>query len=347
MSYLGTLRHFTITRTIAYSIIIAPLSLAFPENFQLPFWAVLDYVFDFVFILDLFLRFFQAFYDAEGNLVIKHRKIAKNYLQGWFLIDFFSAFPFGFIAGVSTNGSPEVNTYIRLTKAMKVYRLKWIFKIPRIRKLYGDSSDGVSVQRKIRLNETVERLLASFLTCFATFHIISCLWLIVGKLEEEPTSWIYRLGFADASMGTKYFACFYWTIQTVLTVGSGDFPCYGVWEKVFATFWMFCGVFIYSFLIGSVSSLIAGVDAERAENEKRLGILRDIVARYKLPRELYNKIKQAVMKYRNKDAGYEQLMGILPMNLREEVTSIREEYNLETGGLLEFFRFLIGFSKRK
>ena len=53
---------------------------------------------EYLFILDFILNFFQCYKDEESMSVIKDRKmIALKYLQGWFLIDFVSIFPFNLI----------------------------------------------------------------------------------------------------------------------------------------------------------------------------------------------------------------------------------------------------------
>ena len=58
----------------------------------------------------------------------------------------------------------------------------------------------------------------------------------------------------------------YWTFQTVTTVGFGDMP----WgnkvlsEYVLSLMWMIFGVAVYSFSVGSVSSMIAASDTKAA-----------------------------------------------------------------------------------
>ena len=34
------------------------------------------------------MNFFSAYFDTEDNLVVSKKKIAVNYLSGWFWIDF-------------------------------------------------------------------------------------------------------------------------------------------------------------------------------------------------------------------------------------------------------------------
>ena len=66
--------------------------------------------------------------------------------------------------------------------------------------------------------------------------------------------------FPDASTYELYVASLYWTVQTVLTVGYGDIPA-STWEdQLFAIVWMLLSVYLYSFAIGSLASLLERMD---------------------------------------------------------------------------------------
>ena len=50
-------------------------------------WKIYDYITDVLFGIDLILNFITAYYDEENNVVKDMKKIARNYLTGWFTID--------------------------------------------------------------------------------------------------------------------------------------------------------------------------------------------------------------------------------------------------------------------
>ena len=60
----------------------------------MPGLAVFSYIVDIVFWADIVLGFFTSFPDKSGKPITDRKSIAKNYLSGWFAIDFFSVFPF-------------------------------------------------------------------------------------------------------------------------------------------------------------------------------------------------------------------------------------------------------------
>jgi len=49
----------------------------------------------------------------------------------------------------------------------------------------------------------------------------------------------------------------YWAFQTLATVGYGEFSAHNPYEYLICLVWMMFGVSFYSFLVGSVTSILA------------------------------------------------------------------------------------------
>lgn len=73
---------------LSYAAIILPFKIAYIEEGEYPEWDNFDYFVDAMFILDIIVNFFSAYYDSENNLILDNKKIALKYLKGWFIIDF-------------------------------------------------------------------------------------------------------------------------------------------------------------------------------------------------------------------------------------------------------------------
>ena len=58
-----------------------------------------DLAVDSLFFIDMLLNF-RTSYLKDGELIVSPSKIAKNYLKGWFAIDFLSAVPFDLIVNL-------------------------------------------------------------------------------------------------------------------------------------------------------------------------------------------------------------------------------------------------------
>ena len=69
-----------------------PVKVAFIDestNFSL----VVDFLIDGIFFTDIIFTFFTALEKRGGNLEVRHKYIAKNYLKLWFWIDIVSTLP--------------------------------------------------------------------------------------------------------------------------------------------------------------------------------------------------------------------------------------------------------------
>ncbi len=58
------------------------------------------------------------------------------------------------------------------------------------------------------------------------------------------------------SVGYLYVLGLYWALQTITTVGYGDFGSGNFGELLITTIWMCIGVAFYSFTVGAVTSTI-------------------------------------------------------------------------------------------
>ena len=63
-------------------------------------------------------------------------------------------------------------------------------------------------------------------------------------------------------------------------------------------FWMFLGVFVYSFIIGSLASLVSSMDSQQGKYQQKLNILLQLKKEYKFDTRLYLRIKNA-LKFRS------------------------------------------------
>jgi hypothetical protein len=153
------------------------------------------------------------------------------------------------------------------------------------------------------------------------------MWFFVAKLEDfSPDSWVTRLGYIDSSNEEIYIVSFYWTLTTVTTVGYGDVNAGTMFERIYNLLVMSCGVLMYSFAIGSLSSIVSTLDAKTAEMNQKLQILSSIKKEFNLDQEIYDKVRK-VIKYdlsRNQKDKMNFLQE-LPNKLRIELSHIMHD----------------------
>ena len=80
---------------LMYIAALLPYRIGFNDNVQLwSFFFFLDLCIDIYFIFDLYLNFRTAVVTLDGELMFTRKEVARNYLRGWFLVDFISCLPF-------------------------------------------------------------------------------------------------------------------------------------------------------------------------------------------------------------------------------------------------------------
>ena len=82
---------------------LVPFYIGF-ETWSSPGMSVVSSVMDVWFIIDVFLNFRTGYVD-HGATVMDKKKIAKNYLKTWFVIDFFASIPWEIFIGQEETGS--------------------------------------------------------------------------------------------------------------------------------------------------------------------------------------------------------------------------------------------------
>ena len=94
--------------------------------------------------------------------------------------------------------------------------------------------------------------------CLLLVHEVACFWFLMARIEDfSPDTLVARNGFADQSIMLNYAWSCYWALQTLVTVGYGDFPAITIAEIIICIAWMYVGVFFYSFLVGAIQSQVS------------------------------------------------------------------------------------------
>ena len=83
---------------------------------------------------------------------------------------------------------------------------------------------------------------------------------------------------------------FYWSYQTITTVGFGDVNANGNYiEQIMCSIWMITGVAFQSYQIGIIVQIMSS-DQSNESMEKKIQHLRNIQRRNKVPSALINRI---------------------------------------------------------
>ena len=307
---------------ILYSAIITPYEIAFSDTNNISWFEVLI---DILLGIDIVLTFFSAYTDDEENLVKNHKKIVKKYLKSWFIVDIISVLPISYIFKQG-----KFSGLTKISKLPKIYRLVKLTKLLRITKMSSKGNLNKVTKffmEKLKINANVERLFFFVLTFLLMNHLCACFWYFMAKIEDfSPDSWVVRLGYIDSSNLELYIISFYWTLTTVTTVGYGDITAGTTIERIYNLFIMSFGVLLYSFAIGSLSSIVSTLDQKSEEMNQKLQILSSIKKEFNLEQNIYDKVRK-VIKYDLSRNQKDKMVFLqeLPNKLRIELSQIMHD----------------------
>lgn len=121
---------------LLYTATYAPFKVAFMPGDSSNILFIFETIVDILFIADIFVMFFTPYERADSSLECRHKKIAKNYFLGAFVIDIVASFPTQYFEfGGGENGGSG-NKLARLARLQRLYRLMRIFRVIKIVKIF-------------------------------------------------------------------------------------------------------------------------------------------------------------------------------------------------------------------
>lgn len=216
------------------------------------------------------------------------KKIARNYITGWFFIDLVALIPIQMFE--SMFGSKELKL-ARLARIPRLYRLVRILRMLKMLRIFKRSSEINEWMNSLDIYIGLIRMLKVLSLSLFLIHLMSCFWYMGATLQEDIWgTWVGKAGIVDDEWIDHYVYAFYWAFQTVTTVGYGDFAISTVTEYVLALLWMTFGSTIYQYTIASVSGLIAANDSKQNQINNKINILNQYSIKYQLPATTHKKI---------------------------------------------------------
>jgi len=321
---------------LIYVVVVLPFKFSFIVEVH-EYWDYFDSWVDLAFFFDIILTFFSA-YEAEdeSGLVYNHLKIALHYVKFWFWVDLVSIFPFEAVF--------DFSDFLVLTKASRLPRLYKITKVSKmlrtfktVRKMEGE--EKLKVVSSIFLHYPgAERVLINLLSICLVCHIFACAWHFVAFIDPQNDNWIWASGMIFKGVTDRYMTSIYWVAQTLTTVGYGDITPNNYIEQLISICTMLAGVVSFSLTIGTLTSLIADIDAKNSSYEKKLGVLLNIQRNTPLSKKLFDQVN-LMLKFGvyKRDETFEEFLSYLPNSIMIELSNVI--YGQMVQGL-NFFEFL-------
>ena len=276
---------------LVYSCFQVPYSMAFDDNVDTNHMSptyVADVLLDVIFMVDVVLCFFTAYYDVKGMLVKDLRKISKRYTRTWFAPDLGGSFPFDTVIGLFLDSSGNMGAM----RILKMVRLLKLIRAVRVFHFLGELAhkDGFAW-----LKSTIRVLRSLFLIIFAA-HALGCFFYLFF-VPESDVNWMYtyRPNLRTADDWTRYVTAMYWATISITTMGYGDIVPVTHSERIFCIVVALVGAIVFSYCMGTITSLlnsVTGADYRIAEKLQQ-------ATEYVLFRESTTKLKRLIKSFYN------------------------------------------------
>jgi len=293
---------------ILYYAIAVPVRVGFqidPPN------AALENFFSLCFGFDIILNFNTAL-KAKAEVFRDRWIIAKDYFKMWFWIDLVASFPFEMVlpanesvselsplnnatlTSTSAGGASGANKLGRLGKILRLLR---IFKLLRLLKL------GRIMKRMKALTEgnpNVMMLGRTFVTMGAILHWTACCYWFVVMQEGEEVRQLHGDGWnqwhppdhvVDADdFELQYAYAFFWGISVTMGAGWDVIPGTRI-EVGFSSVMITVGALLYITLLGSVTTIVANLNAEKTKQNAQLEAVLSHLKRRMVSKSVFRKVR--------------------------------------------------------
>ncbi|CAN8020901.1 hypothetical protein HPB47_012460 [Ixodes persulcatus] len=211
-------------------------------------WFALDYLADFLYVLDILFHFRTGFLE-EGVLQTDSEKLRAHYMNStMFYIDALCLLPLDFLYL-----SIGFNSILRCFRLVKIYRF-WAF-LDRTER----HTNYPNVFRAVNLTHYV----------LVIFHWNACLSHIISTTDGFGSVGWFRSSACDASdVLCEYLHAFYWSTLALTTIGDLPRPR-TKGEYLFLVVQIVLGLFLFAAVLGHVANIVTNVSAARKEFQGR------------------------------------------------------------------------------
>ena len=313
---------------------------------------IIFYSIDIIYIFDLIINFYRAYYNFDEILIKKNILICLHYLKTWFIFDMISSIPVYTILNSKESKCINKNNYYdnklnnngihSIHYNVNLNNIHYIFLFLKVIKTFKIFKKNIAMEKILSFfneNDYFSRWgdVFSYTFYFFSFlNISSCIFIFIGRNIIE--SWIFLDGLETKSFIDIYIGAVYYFVMTVTTVGYGDVIGKSIIEILFQVIMVIAGTCIYSWLISSISNYVKKINEKDLKYEEKIQLLEEIkLNNPNFTEKLYNKISRLLTyrKYHEEEIEKSIILESLPNSLKH--TLIIEMYKEYINGF-SFFR---------
>ena len=153
------------------------------------------------------------------------------------------------------------------------------------------------------------------------FHISACMFIFISTLDADMSAWMWDVQYNSMDQFELYITSIYFIVSTTSTVGYGDLSASTTIERIFCILIMLAGVTSFTFISGSLSSVLSNYDNTQANLNQQLLYLNRLSMQHNISNSLLEDVRKALCyDSKTKNHGLEQFISRLPSNLKLEVS---------------------------
>jgi len=160
-------------------------------------------------------------------------------------------------SSMSPHQKQQQNKKLRILKTMRLLRLLRILRVTS------------RLEYTMKTKESIRTLYKFFFCVIIICHVNTCLFYAIGVEFVDPLYWAngisQHMGYAQA-----YIAGFYWSIQTITTVGYGDIAPSGTHQRVYGLFSMLAGALLFGYGVSHVVNVIEDLRSDERRFREEL-----------------------------------------------------------------------------
>ena len=222
-------------------------------------------------------------------------------------------------------------------RGLKVVRLLKLLRAARVFKRLNEMSQKEGFEW-LKLTLGIFRSILLILYCA---HLLGCFFTMLF-VDDSSKNWMYaynaELQFADD--WERYITALYWAVISITTMGYGDVKPVAQGEYLFCIAVALSGAVIFSYCMGTISSLLTPMLGIEDKFVQKLQCLKDYLFFRRIPEKLRHKIESFYWQLKRNSSDLYQEQPIL----RELPTHLRRAVLREIGAnSREYFKMLQGF----
>jgi len=259
---------------VMLDVLVAPSILAWELNSEglllVLLWASAVY-----WTICLLLGFVTGFYIG-GEIVMKQPQVVVNFLKTGFLMDFIVLL--GDFTSLIANQDDSQGTK-QILRLVKFLRLLKIMRLLRLMRIFDKIATN-TLSPGVRM---LSQILQMFFVTVLTIHILSCLWIFVGRRGPTDTGQRWLPEFEQAQMDCQagcaygrwyiYLTAFHWTAAQ-LTLGSTSVVPVNTLERLITIACLIAGLLFGASIVAFLSAQIVQFIMTRMDKMQMLDDVR-------------------------------------------------------------------------